>query len=758
MDTQHDREALERARGGMDQNPPSVIPPINLLLVDDHEENLLALEVTLDLPNVNRVRATSGAEALRCVLRMDFAVILLDVSMPEMDGFEVARLIKLRERSRHIPIIFLTAAIKDVESIYRGYEVGAVDYILKPIDRDVVRAKVAVFVELYRRGEEIRRQSELLRDVERQRRDTELAELRGSTEQRYRSLADAVPQMVWTTDPRGEFTYFNQRWMDYTGRTMAQSLGSGWLSSLHPNDAERFVEQWRRSLETGETLRAECRLRSVYGSYRWHLCEVLAEYNTDKQLSGWLGTFTDVDENKRLAEERQQVLLREQVARAEAEVSVRRLEFLAEASGLLTRSLDVAGIVNGLAALATPRLCTWCVVDIAREDGVIERLAFEHEDEALRALGAALTKQIPATDEAVRGVVNVIRSGQPESARCEPATLAAALGIDDEATIDRLGAAEYLCVPLSARGQAIGAITLVSALGTRRFGPSEHALVIDLGQRAALAIENARLYAGAQRAVLIREEFISIASHELRTPLAALELQVQSMQTHLKKQPVDMTRINAKTVVARRQVDRLGRLINELLDVSRIDAGRLELDREELNLGELVREVALRFADELERSQTPLELTIADGIIGHWDRLRLDQVVTNLLHNAIKYGKGHPIRLSLTASPDDATARLTVTDEGIGISAVDQSRIFGRFERAVSSRAYGGMGVGLFIVAQILAAHDATISVQSEPGRGSTFSVKLPIPIHDGAISDASPGELPAASHEANEMPAKTGS
>jgi len=741
----------------MDQKPPSSTLPINLLLVDDHEENLLALEVTLDLPGVNRVKAASGAEALRWVLRSDFAVILLDVSMPEMDGFEVARLIKLRERSKHIPIIFLTAAIKDVESIYRGYEVGAVDYILKPIDRDVVRAKVAVFVELYRRGEEIRRQAELLREVERRRRDTELAELRGVTEQRYRNLADAVPQMVWSTNTQGEFTYFNQRWMEYTGRSLAQSLGSGWLSALHPNDAERFVEQWRRSLATGEGLRAECRLRGALGSYRWHLCEILPEHDANKRLEGWLGTFTDVDEHKRLAEERQQVLLREQVARAEAEVSVRRLEFLAEASGLLTRSLDVAGIVSGLVALTTPRLCTWCVVDIAREDGVIEQAAFAHEDGALQALGAGLAKRLHEGDAAARGVAGVVRSGQPEAALCEPATLAAALGTDEVEIIGRLGAAEYLCVPLSARGQVLGALTLVSSTATRRFGPSEHALVVDLGQRAALAIENARLYAGVQRAVLIREEFISIASHELRTPLAALELQVQSIQTHLKKQPVDMTRINAKTVVARRQVDRLARLISELLDVSRIDAGRLEIDREDFDLGELVREVVLRFSDELERSETTLELTIEGGIIGHWDRLRLDQVVTNLLHNAIKYGKGHPIRIALAADAAGAVAQLTVTDEGIGISAADQSRIFGRFERAVSSRAYGGMGVGLFIVAKILAAHDAAIEVQSEPGRGATFIVKLPIPIKKSADARASPSELPAPPPTEEERPAKTG-
>ncbi len=177
--------------------------PIDILLVDDRAEDLLALEVVLTDPGLRLVKASSGVEALRCALREDFAVILLDVGMPGLHGFEVAQLIKKRERSRHIPIIFLTAETKDVESIYRGYEVGAVDYILKPIEPDVVRAKVAVFVELHRRGEEIRRQADLLQAAERERREAELAELRDATELRYRNLAEAIPQIVWTAQPAG---------------------------------------------------------------------------------------------------------------------------------------------------------------------------------------------------------------------------------------------------------------------------------------------------------------------------------------------------------------------------------------------------------------------------------------------------------------------------------------------------------------------------------------------------------------------------
>jgi PAS domain S-box-containing protein len=716
----------------MDQRAPGSIVPVSVLLVDDHVENLLALEVTLDLPGVNLVKASSGAEALRCVLRGSFAAILLDVSMPEMDGFEVARLIKLRGRSKHIPIVFLTAAIKDIESIYRGYEVGAVDYILKPIDADVVRAKVAVFVELYRRGEEITRQAELLREADERRRETEIAELRGATERRYHRLADAVPQLVWAADAAGAFTYFNQRWMDYTGFTHAQSLGGAWSSVVHPNDAQRFLEQWQHALQMGTPIRSECRLRRALGSYRWHLCEILPEHDQEQQISGWLGTFTDLDEHKRLENERQRVLVREQAARAEAEVALRRLEFLAEASGLLTQSLDAKGILDGLAALATPRLCTWCVVDLAREGGVVEQAAFAHEDPALAVAAADLAKRRPPTADATFGVAGVIRRRRPETSECDPVTLAAALGVEDVDTVRRLGAAAYLTVPLCARGEVLGALTLVSSSPARRFDPSDVALVVDLGHRAALAVENARLYATAQQAIRVREEFLSIASHELRTPLSALELQVQSFQIQLRKQPIDLARITAKSDVIRRQVDRLARLISEMLDVSRIDAGRLELAIEDVDLGELVREVVARFSGELERAETKLELTAPAGVVGEWDSLRLDQVVTNLLHNAMKYGKGAPIHVTLAIDAESSTAQLTVTDRGIGISAADQVRIFGRFERAVSSRAYGGMGVGLFIVAQILAAHHATITVKSELGEGATFVVSLPLR-HDSA-------------------------
>jgi signal transduction histidine kinase len=168
-----------------------------------------------------------------------------------------------------------------------------------------------------------------------------------------------------------------------------------------------------------------------------------------------------------------------------------------------------------------------------------------------------------------------------------------------------------------------------------------------------------------------------------------------------------------------------------MLDVSRIEAGRLELDEDEIDLAELCREVAARFAEELTRAESTLDLHLDEGLTGRWDRLRLDQVVTNLLQNAIKYGQGGRIRLSLRRAVDHGTspptALLEVEDHGIGISPADQRRIFGRFERAVSSRHYGGMGVGLFIVDRILKAYEGRIEVKSEPGQGATFTVTLPL-------------------------------
>lgn len=229
-------------------------------------------------------------------------------------------------------------------------------------------------------------------------------------------------------------------------------------------------------------------------------------------------------------------------------------------------------------------------------------------------------------------------------------------------------------------------------------------------------------------AIRIRDELMSIASHELKTPLSSLQIQIDLLQEQLADfaKPGMEEWITKRLGTLRRQGDRLDRLVCNLLDIARIVGGGLELELEELDLARVVRDVVddVRDRSASGRPGADLRLQLPGEVRGRWDALRLEQVVTNLVANAIKYGDGKPIDITLTA--DDDRAKLAIRDRGIGIAPEDQARIFQRFERAVSGRRYGGLGLGLFIANQIVTAMGGTISVTSRPGQGATFVVDLP--------------------------------
>jgi PAS domain S-box-containing protein len=225
----------------------------------------------------------------------------------------------------------------------------------------------------------------------------------------------------------------------------------------------------------------------------------------------------------------------------------------------------------------------------------------------------------------------------------------------------------------------------------------------------------------AEAALRERDEFISVAAHELRTPLTALQLKLQGLERGLAAtDPRKVQRLEG----AVRQTERLSRLIDRLLDVSRIAQGRLELWPEEFDLAALVRQVAEDFREPAAQARAPLELQLPDKAEGSWDRLRIEQVLVNVVSNAVKYGAGRPVSVKLEVEED--RVRLAVRDQGIGIPAEDASRIFGRFQRAASIRNYGGLGLGLYITRHIVEAHRGTIAVASAVGEGSTFSIDLP--------------------------------
>ncbi len=288
------------------------------------------------------------------------------------------------------------------------------------------------------------------------------------------------------------------------------------------------------------------------------------------------------------------------------------------------------------------------------------------------------------------------------------------------------GVTSMLIAPLEQRRQVFGHITLMRDAGGAPYTAEDETLLDDLARRAAQAIDNARLYGEAQAAVAARDEFLSIASHELRTPLTALRLALENMRRvssreaseQLPKQYVERVLSTAE-----RQGQRLEKLVSGLLDVSRIHMGRLELEIEEVDLGSAVAEAVAHIEDEATQSGSAIEV-VGDPVRGYWDRLRVSQVVTNLLSNAVKYGAGK--RVDVRYGSRETGAWLSVRDRGIGIEALDQGQIFERFERAVSSRNYGGLGLGLYIVKRIVEAHGGTIAVESAPGEGATFVVELP--------------------------------
>jgi signal transduction histidine kinase len=223
-------------------------------------------------------------------------------------------------------------------------------------------------------------------------------------------------------------------------------------------------------------------------------------------------------------------------------------------------------------------------------------------------------------------------------------------------------------------------------------------------------------------AVRLRDEFIAMASHELKTPLTTLRLVVQQMG---RVRRGDAVGADERILAVQRHTDRLARLIEDILDVSRITSGQLKLEIGQVDLSETARDVAARFEPDVARVGATITVDAPHGVVGAWDARRLDQVVTNLLSNAVKYGEGTPIHVSVSRRSGEA--RLVVTDRGKGIAPGDHRRIFQRFERGEHGVGYSGLGLGLWIAHEIVTALGGSIGVDSVPGHGATFTVALPI-------------------------------
>lgn len=562
-----------------------------ILVVDDREDKLLVYRSILDDLGQTIVTARSGEQALAHVLRSHFAVILLDVQMPGMDGLETAALIRQRKRSAHTPIIFLTAF--DELRAAEGYATGAVDYMTTPVVPEVLRAKVKVFVDLYHMTQQVRKQAE-----------------------------------------------------------------------------ERVA----------------------------------------------------------LAEERS----RREVAEGEN----RRLAFLAEASRVLAGSLDPSVIAEAVARLPVPALADLAGLTVADDGGGWHtELAWVCPPES-----AVRTRRVTAADgpdDPLRHAVDrTLQSGRPEHLHELDVPFPEAGGHSvRSATV----------LPLLARGRTLGALTLAFSAPDRQLTPADFVLAGDLAGRAAVALDNARLYHEVQQADRHKNEFLAMLAHELRNPLAPLRNAAEVL-----RRTADVGReVRWARDLIDRQVTHLARLVDDLLDVGRITHGTVRLQTRPVDVAALVAQAVEAARSAADARQHTLELALPDRppvVTG--DPVRLTQVVSNLIANAVKYTEPGG-RIRVVVEVEAGEARVRVRDTGVGIPPDMLAAVFDLFTQVDQSldRSQGGLGIGLTLVKRLTEMHGGRVSAHSRgTGTGSEFTVTLPLaPEGVGTAAESSPAQSAAA-------------
>ncbi|WP_437733486.1 AAA family ATPase [Sorangium sp. So ce1335] len=523
-----------------------------------------------------------------------------------------------------------------------------------------------------------------------------------ANQEMLQAILDNSAASIYVKDHEGRFLLANRQVGALLGVPSEQLLGKTDADLFPAPIAEMVREHERKVLETGAPIESEETVPLEDGLHTF--LSIKFPLGEGGMPGVVCGISTDITERKRA----------EQAER-----------FLAEASRKLM-TLGYSATFESVAQLPVPDLSDRCVVEVLSGDGTPGPTAVAGVPgeqlgalkDAMRALAGAPPAGSEAEDGRAAPLVQQVRSLDP---RVRPPW-------------ERLGVHAFLRVPLLARDRYFGVMTLLATAPERRYGPADLRLAEELGRRAGLVLDSVRLYAEAQEAIQRRDEFLVVASHELKTPLTSLQMQAQSFERLLRRRAladVPPARIEAMLQVLDRQTSRLGRLVDELLDVTRLHAGRLPLARAPVDLAALAGEIVERMRPQLAASRCRTQLDLGAPVVGQWDADRLEQVVINLLSNAMKYGAGRSILVGVRRQADRAL--LVVRDEGIGIAEADQGRIFERFERAVSVRNFGGLGLGLYIARSIVASHGGSIRVESKPGAGATFLVELPLSPPDSA-------------------------
>jgi signal transduction histidine kinase/CheY-like chemotaxis protein len=604
---------------------------INILLVDDNLNNLLALETILQAPERNLVRAVSGDDALRYLLDSDVAVILLDVHMPGINGLETAALIRGRERSKNTPIIFLTADNKGNELVSRGYSSGAVDYIQKPLDPEILQSKVAVFVELFKKTEEVKRQARLLHEKN--------IALESANLRRLAMLVELGQQLAAERDPDLLIDRFCSAARNIVGSKYA-AVG------LLGVDGVRVEKLFACELESRDALRIDS------ATLQGMLDHVLPSNRKPVRIG--VSDKYDLPSNLVSPDDRFESVL-------------------------------LAPI------LASTRKYGWlCLAD------KLENGDFSEADERL---AVTLTSQVAVAYE------NALLYSEAQRHAAE----------------------------------------LQQEVAERIQAEQERARLLVLEQQARAEAESANR---------TKDEFLATLSHELRTPLTAILGWSHLLRSG--KLPAQSAESALETI--ERNAKSQSQLIDDLLDVSRIVTGKLRLEGCPLEIGPVI-DAALR---SIEPAANAKNITLSSSLgdaswMVHGDPTRLQQVVWNLLSNAVKFTpNGGSVDVSLKCN--DLELYIFVKDTGQGIEPEFLPHVFDRFRQAdgTTTRAHGGLGLGLAIVRHLVELHGGDICAESEgEGKGALFTIKLPVIQSDVmAYLDARVEDAPATAkmHGANSL------
>jgi PAS domain S-box-containing protein len=466
------------------------------------------------------------------------------------------------------------------------------------------------------------------------------------------------------------------------------------------------------------------------------------------------GQIGDLLERKRGEEERARLLVREQAARAAAQESEQRLSFQADASLILSSSLDYYGSLSQIARLVVPRIADWCAVDIIDDNRTLQRITLVHRDPSKAEAARQLRLQYPPSHQSRRGASYAVRTGKSELIQEVTDDLLRQFAQDPNhySALKTFGFRSVLIVPLRVRGQSLGAITFVTGESGRTFGIADLAFAEDLARRAAIAVDNARLYKKTQDSlnelkanadVIAKlnaeleqrvqqrtsqleeanrelEAFSYSVSHDLRAPVRSIHSFAQILgEDHSKGLSTEGRRLLG---IVQASAERMGRLIDDLLRFSR--TGRQSMQQTTVDMKQIAEDVFL----ELTRHETTRNIQFTVGPLppALGDPSMIRQVLTNLLSNALKFSpRDSTAVISVTGEEHENFNGYSVRDNGVGFKMEYAHKLFGVFQRLHSDHEFPGTGVGLALVQRIIHRHGGTISAHSDPGKQTIFTFTL---------------------------------